>query len=166
MNKGNFQGAYSQRYSNYTSPSEKNDSIVQTKLNNTIHTVKVAFDGDMGDVTGTSLVNGVASVHSGDSITLTATPKAGYRFVQWIGAPSSCKDTNETVSFNVLSDRDITAIFAVEETAENPNTDPEVNVVPVALKENQLVTLLKKYWWVLAILLGYYLYKEGKLWQE
>lgn len=160
-----FQGAYSQRYSNYlsTTPSkERDDSVIAQPIDNPVCTVKVAFDKDMGKVNGTGLANGVVSVHSGDSITLTATAKSGYHFVKWIGLKATGKDTDNTLTFNVLSDCEITAIFAADETGGGSVDDPEP---PVNLPQSEkgIVTLLKKYWWVLAIMLGCYLYKEGKL---
>lgn len=164
------QGAYSQRYSNYLMQNivgGRDDSQPDTPNEVPSRTVKVSFNRDMGNVTGNGLENGVLTVKSGDSVTLTATPKSGYRFVKWTGVPQSTKNTDPTVSFNVLKDYSITAVFAIVPNEplvpSEPQVDPEPVDPEVRTEKTGVKAVLKKYWWVAAILVVYYLYKEGKL---
>ena len=174
--KKKYQGAYSQRYSNYLMgdkiPSKDKEAQQDTPLETPSFTVSVAFNKDMGNVTGNGLENGSVTVKSGDSITLTATPKSGYRFVKWTGV-TAVKDTNPVLTFNVLSNSHITAVFATVDPVSGTVTNvfdsvigPAISVydvVPPSAKAFKWKAILRKYWWVLAILVGYYLYKEGKL---
>lgn len=179
MNRTNIGVAYSQRRSAIASTpldGDRDDAVKKTPIeaptppSAEVFTVKVACNGDMGRVSGNGLSDGVLTARNGDSVTLTATPKTGYRFVKWSGVPATTKNTNPTVTFNVTSNLSVAAEFA-KETAGTAYpvgggggggtvVDP---ANPSVTGSTGLKALLKKYWWVLAILLGYWLYKEGKL---
>ena len=94
------------------------------------HTVTVIYNSTMGRVTTPGLApepgypdsNGTMhasmSVQYGNSVTLVATPNAGYRFVRWEGCIIAGKP-NMTVSNNqvvqqIFSDRTLYAVFAPE----------------------------------------------------
>ena len=64
------------------------------------YTVEVIYDETQGSVTG------AGTYTEGTTVTLTATPKDGYRFLGW-----STGDTNSTISITVISDMVITANF-------------------------------------------------------
>ena len=162
--------AYSQRHgaqAQKPSLSDRDDAITQTPLDTPtpsteVFTVKVSCNGDMGRVSGNGLSEGALTAHKGDSVTLTATPKTGYAFVKWLGLPMSQKETDPTVTFTVPSNLNITAVFDKKEdepAGEGVNGDTDLS----STKETGLKALLKKYWWVPAIVAGYWLYKEGKL---
>ena len=65
-----------------------------------IYTVTVIYDETMGTVTG------AGEYEEGSLVTLTATPKTGYRFVSW-----STGDTESFINFTITSDMTITATF-------------------------------------------------------
>lgn len=78
-----------------------------------------------GKVTGVKLQNGSVSVKKGDSVRLTATPKAGYSFVKWQGAPvgSAAERTNPSISFTVSTNCNVLALFEADKpTNEEPPT--------------------------------------------
>ena len=65
-----------------------------------VYTVTVIYDETMGSVTG------AGEYVEGTLVTLTATPKTGYRFVQW-----STGDTENFINFTITADMTITATF-------------------------------------------------------
>ena len=195
-NKRN-QGAFYQRYSNYmNTPSlggnDRDDVVTDTPLSdsgdllkkpsgsNPVYTVTVHYNGLMGNVSGNGLqlVDGGGSqglgkitARGGDTVTLTATPKSGHRFVEWLGAPKN-KKSNPDLALKVGANYNITAVFASD--TPNPggggnggSDDPETPEAPDPVvpsgKSGGVKSVLRKYWWVLAILAGYWLYKEGEL---
>lgn len=142
-------------------------------------TAKVSWDGKMGRVNGNSLVTspevregvGTVSATQGSSVTLTASPLAGYRFVKWHGAPVEGK-TSTTVSFPMNSDYSIRAEFAANDPvpgsggggvniggggAENPENPAEE---PASVrKDSGVMAFVKKWWWALLIA-AFFIYKE------
>lgn len=143
-------------------------------------TAKVTWDGKMGRVNGNSLVTspearegvGTVSATQGSSVTLTASPLAGYRFVKWHGAPVEGK-TSTTVSFPMNSDYSIHAEFAANPSvpssgggggniggggsAENPENPAEE---PASVRKgNGVMAFVKKWWWALLIA-AFFIYKE------
>lgn len=96
----------------------------------TYNTVTVVYNSKMGQVNTPGLSpepgypdsNGVMrasmSVQYGNSVTLTATPKAGYRFVSWEGCVIAGKPNmtvhNSQVVQQIFSDRTLYAVFESE----------------------------------------------------
>lgn len=94
------------------------------------HNVTVVYNSTMGNVTTPGLApepgypdsNGTMhasmSVQYGNSVTLVATPKAGYRFVRWEGCIIAGKPnmtvSNHQVVQQIFSDRTLYAVFAPE----------------------------------------------------
>lgn len=187
--KNSLQGAYSQRYSNYLGfhKEGRNDEVLSTpeKTPGPNFTVRVSYNSGMGNVAGNGLANGILTARSGDSVTLTATAKSGYHFVKWCGLPTGKEATSPTLTFTVFSNTSVSAVFAADLGAGATATDDHKitnqggfvispqgggstgaaaieDVVPPTTASGLKATL-KKYWWVLAIIAGWYLYKEGKL---
>lgn len=138
-------------------------------------TATVRWNGDMGRVNGNGLKvanaaregSGVVRAAQGSSITLTASPLAGYRFVQWHGGPVDGK-ASDTVSFQMLSNCAITAEFAAVDapgsgggggggttTGGGSNTAAKGSA-----KESGVVAFVKKWWWALLVA-AFIVYKEG-----
>lgn len=154
------------------------------RLPETMRTVHVNWDPEMGRVNaGTSMNGNDIIVSSGATVNLTATPKAGYHFVKWNGAPVNGKTTPE-VSFCVNNDYNITAVFAPDgsttptgETTDTPLTGggsggggsqgsaPGVTVATADTADTDLLgkakAFVKKWWWAILIV-GYIVYKEKK----
>ena len=166
------------------------------------HNVTVVYNSTMGNVTTPGLApdpgypdsNGTMrasmSVQYGNSVTLVATPKAGYRFVRWEGCIIAGKPnmtvSNHQVVQQIFSDRTLYAVFAPEggnpgggggETpgshSDPSHTDPinpnPVNPVDPVNPVNpnggditgKAVAFAKKWWWAILIV-GYIAYKEMK----
>lgn len=149
----------------------------------TSKTANVSWDGSMGRVTGNGLVlsdtgranSGVLTANAGSTVTLTASPLAGYHFVKWQGVPVDGK-TTETVSFQMNNNYNIKAVFA----ADNPNsgggnvvgggggggsviTDQPVDQPTVTggkTNTGKVKAFVKKWWWAILIV-AYVVYKEG-----
>ena len=66
-------------------------------------------------------------VNCDGSVTITATPKAGFHFVQWNDGST---DATRTIS-NIKEAKTFTATFAADETTIDPSIDPGVTL-PVA----------------------------------
>jgi hypothetical protein len=67
------------------------------------------------------------SVDCNGSVTITATPKAGFHFVQWNDGNT---DATRTIA-NIKEAKNFTATFAADETVVDPSIDPGVDF-PVA----------------------------------
>lgn len=94
----------------------------------TIFNVKVSWDAQMGRVTPNGSYNltngGIISVHSGDSITLTATPDEGYSFVRWEGVNlggNQQSNKSKTITLTVAHDYNLTAVFAKNNPTDGSN---------------------------------------------
>lgn len=151
------------------------------------YTVNVNWDRDKGNVTGGSLNNGSATVHRGDSITLSATPKSGYKFVRWEGVNlgGNIQDNNSsTITLTISRDLNLTAVFAEANSSsgsgsqETPgtgsgsgqNNGSYINPGTIGNGSSSVTNgdimeqakgFLKKWWWAVAII-GYILYKNWK----
>ena len=158
MYKNQSTGAFSQRQYKRVVRSEYDNPTGSNGENANMCSVKVLHDSTMGKVMSESLVNGSISVKKGDSVKLTATPDSGYKFVKWEGVRNVEKETSPTIDFVVNNDVVLTAIFAAEGAGGEPGGgDPED---PKKNKSVGLESTIKKYWWVLAIILGYLILKE------
>lgn len=140
-------------------------------------TAKVSWNGRMGRVNGDSLVlspearegNGVVSATQGSSVTLTASPLAGYRFVKWHGAPLEGK-TSPSVTFQMNANYSISAEFASSDTGTGGGgggisgggaSGSGTTETPSTVKTSSgVVAFVKKWWWALLIA-AYVIYKEG-----
>lgn len=83
-----------------------------------------------GKVTGVNLQDGSVSVKKGDNVRLTATPKAGYHFVKWQGAPvsSPSERTNPSISFPVSTNCNVLALFEADKPLnEEPHAPSNPN---------------------------------------
>lgn len=130
----------------------------------------VSWDSKMGRVNGNGLVlsaesrsgSGQLTATQGSTVSLTASPLAGYKFVAWRGAPVE-GSTSTTVSFQMNGNYAIRAEFATD-TPVGPNTpvDPETpgdtpigpetpgNVGGASTGFN-LKSFVKKWWWAILI---------------
>lgn len=172
MYKNQSTGAFSQRQYKRVVRSASNDANGSNVENANMCSVKVLYDSTMGKVMSESLVNGSISVKKGDSVKLTATPDSGYKFVKWEGVRIVEKETSPTIDFVVNNDVVLTAIFAAE---NNGGTNNGGSVIGNAgsngggnsggnhNKGSQpLISTIEKYWWVLALILGYFILKEDR----
>lgn len=140
-------------------------------------TVKAQCDAEMGSVTPTE-----KTIEKGAEIALTATNKAGYHFVRWDGvgnlAGNTQDNTSETIRIRPQADVNAVAVFAKDDSRdpEDPNgsetpgggggsTGGETPSAgdPAASQPRSLVSVIRKYWWIIAIAVAWYLHKEGKL---
>lgn len=145
-------------------------------------TVNVRYDETMGQVTGSGFSQGSLTAQVGASVTLKATPKAGYEFVRWSGAPVDGK-TTPSVTFQVNSNYDLVAVFrkttvtsGTTSAADTPGSGHVVggsgggstfgtssNPVETPTEDSpngfDLKAFLKKWWWAIAIA-AYIIYKE------
>ncbi len=64
-----------------------------------------------GSVTGTGLINGIGTYNSGQSVSLTATPKTGYKFDNWTESGRSATTLNP-YDVVMTSDRTVQANFS------------------------------------------------------
>ncbi len=135
----------------------------------------VSWDSKMGSVNGDGLVlssearasSGQLAAAQGSTVSLTASPLAGYKFVAWHGAPVEGK-TSKTVSFQMNANYAIRAEFASEKQSTGGGgtggggTDPETpSVVSPAGTGFGLMSFVKKWWWAILIV-AYIVYKDRK----
>lgn len=179
MKNAPYSGAYSRRkFSNYSAASKAVGGLSATQNDDVpnpqppVCTAKVAWNGKMGRVNGNGLVlyteahegMGAVSAAQGSSVTLTASPLAGYRFVKWHGAPVEGK-TSPEVTFQMNADCSIAAEFA----AVDPGTGgaggvvvgPETPEKPSSVKKDSAVAAFVKKWWWALLIAAYVIYKEG-----
>ena len=147
-------------------------------------TANVSWDGKMGRVSGNGLVlddsgranSGVLSATQGSSVTLTASPLAGYHFVKWHGAPIEGK-TSAKITFQMNNNYTIGAEFAADEPGTGTgggggnvigggggsitDTPQPITESTVAKKETGVKAFVKKWWWAILIV-AYVVYKERK----
>lgn len=205
MNNQPYQGAYSRRrFSNY--------AINQTSADNTgLHmeshgdinlkkvTLKVSWNGAMGRVTGsgnytvetaTPPCQASATVIPGTTVTLTATPDAGYHFEGWRGAPVEGV-ISQSVNIKVSNNLNVSAVFAPDTPGEHPSDNPtggNGGEPPVSVGGNgnggngngngnggnhtnglyggsfvnqKLIPFVRQWWWAILIV-AYIAYKEWK----
>lgn len=157
--------------------------------NTTFHGATISWNGTMGRVYGNGMEyldrssageSGKISAEAGSSVTIEARPNSGYHFVKWHGAPIDGK-TDPSRTFQMNNDYNIYAEFAADDGGENPGDGGEnpggggenpgggglldPPVVPEGTGTvGTIVAYAKKYWWVLAIAVAWYLHKKGKLW--
>lgn len=141
----------------------------------------VSWDSKMGSVNGDGLVlssearasSGQLAAAQGSTVSLTASPLDGYKFVAWHGAPVEGK-TSKTVSFQMNANYTIRAEFASEKQStggggtgggggtSGGGTDPETpSVVSPAGTGFSLMSFVKKWWWAILIV-AYIVYKDRK----
>lgn len=193
MKEQAYQGAYSRRFSNSSVVS--GSSVVNESSPLKTFQLKVRWNGTKGRVVGSGnfalesdsaaacVAN--ASAVAANTITLTATPKSGYRFAGWRGIPVA-GNTNETVTIKMLQNYDVTAVFEAVENpgggdytggdentggGENPGgndytgggENPGGGYTPIAPTNPTDVakTFVKKWWWAILIV-AYIAYKEWK----
>ena len=140
---------------------ESSDPINMTER----HFLVVTWNGEMGKVTGsgnyasnggTSPANsGGATAMPGDTITLTATPDAGYHFVKWQGGPVD-GNTNKTVDVTMNDSYSIAAVFAADEYADKDHRPKQTETIT-----EKAMAFVKQWWWAILIV-GYIVYKEMK----
>lgn len=133
----------------------------------TTKTVTVKWNGNMGKVTGNGLVpdsktgSAKATVTTGDSITISATPKSGYRFVKWTGSPVN-GNTDESVNFAVNANYTLYAEFAADNGGDPGNggggggggytpEDPGTPGSSATTSTGAVMAFVKKWWWALLI---------------
>lgn len=167
MYKNQSTGAFSQRQYKRVVRSASDDANGSNGENANMCSVKVLYDSTMGKVMSESLVNGSISVKKGDSVKLTATPDSGYKFVKWEGVRNVEKETSPTIDFVVNNDVVLTAIFAAENNGGSVIGNAGSNGGGYSgVNHNNgsqpLISTIKKYWWVLALILGYFILKEDK----
>lgn len=199
MNNQPYQGAYSRRrFSNYAinrTSADKPDLHMESygDINLKKVTLKVSWNGAMGRVTGsgnytvetaTPPCQASATVIPGTTVTLTATPDAGYHFEGWRGAPVEGV-TSQSVNIKVSNNLNVSAVFAPDTPGEHHDLggdhdhDEEkpdgyqykpqggstdvlafLGVYPMA-GESGLRAFVRKYWWAILIV-AYIAYKEWK----
>lgn len=116
------------------------------------------------------------TIEKGNEIALTATNKAGYHFVRWDGvgnlAGNTQDNTSETIRIRPQTDINAVAVFAKDDSRdpEDPNGGEtpgggggSTGGDPAASQPRSLVSVIRKYWWIIAIAVAWYLHKEGKL---
>lgn len=138
MNNQPYQGAYSRRrFSNYAinrTSADKPDLHMESygDINLKKVTLKVSWNGAMGRVTGsgnytvetaTPPCQASATVIPGTTVTLTATPDAGYHFEEWRGAPVEGV-TSQSVKIKVSNNLNVSAVFAPDTPGEHPSDNP------------------------------------------
>ena len=161
----------------------------------TYHTVAVVYNSTRGTVAGNGLTpepgypdgNGQMrasmSVQNGNSVTLTAQPKQGYRFVRWEGLTVAGKlnqtSANPQIVQQVFANLNLKAVFEPESGGGSddphdkpnpdeptpggtptPGNDPNMPMGPASLA-NKAIAFAKQWWWALLIV-GYIVYKEMK----
>lgn len=146
-----------------------------------VFTANIRWDGKMGRVNGNGLVlddksragSGTISATNGSSVTLTATPLDGYRFVAWHGAPVDGK-TSKEITFQMNGSYAIRAEFATVDPGTGSGSgnvvgggggggvantgSPEVTSVSKP-KESGVMAFLKKWWWAVLIA-AFVIYKD------
>ena len=60
-------------------------------------------------------VSGAGEYEEGESVTVTATPKQGYRFLEWQENGATVEDTGASYTFTVESARTLTAVFGPQQ---------------------------------------------------
>ncbi len=138
-----------------------------------------------GTVTG-----GNVTVDKGDTVVLEATPKAGYKFLRWDGLTANAQSSRGSDELRITVDRNmhITAVFVAENSTSTTNDTPGNVIVNTTgggtgggietgggeetgagtpgledtTRSTELLSLLKKYWWIAAIVVGYFIFEEEK----
>lgn len=180
MSKQAYNGAYSRRrYSNYTGdPTDdvKPDFHIETSdpIDLKKVTLKVSWNGAMGRVNGsgnfqispdTPACEASATVISGTSVALTATPLDGYHFVGWRGVPVEGV-TSQSVNVKVAADYNVTAVFAPDTPVDHKEPSGNGGNVPQITSQgggivDQVKPFVKKWWWAILIV-AFIAYKEWK----
>lgn len=157
----------------------------------TYHTVSVVYNSTRGSVAGNGLTpepgypddNGqmraTMSVQNGNSVTLTAQPKQGYRFVRWEGLTVAGKlnqtSANPQIVQQVFANLNLKAVFEPEsgggsdDPHDKPDPDDPISPIDPVNPVNpsggditgKAIAFAKKWWWALLIV-GYIVYKEMK----
>lgn len=147
-------------------------------------TVNVSWNSQMGRVNGAGLVlsnegragSGQLTASQGSTVSLTASPLDGYKFVAWHGGPVEGK-TSKTVSFQVTGNYTIRAEFVAENQTPGTGTGSGVSgtigtsgggagtgaetpsgVAPVSTGFN-VMSFVKKWWWAILIV-AYVIFKD------
>lgn len=156
----------------------------------TAYHVHVDWDVAKGTVTASQTMNGgTINVSAGDSVTLHAQPKSGYKFVRWDGVNlggNTQDNSSETITLTVSRDLSLKAVFAAEDPADNEHNEDGENPdnggsdggngggsyggsdtgdggsPNGADTKTGIVALAKKYWWVIAAVVLYLICKKGK----
>lgn len=101
-----------------------------TKVNIAYH-VDVDWDVSMGTVSASQAMNGGSiTVNTGDSVTLHAQPKAGFKFVRWDGvnlAGNTQDNSSEIITLTINRDLSLKAVFAAEDPADNEHNEDDEN---------------------------------------
>lgn len=86
-------------------------------------TVNITKNNNGGNISG----SGTYSYN--DTVTITATPKNGYKFVHWIENNINVS-TNQNYKFNILYDRRLTALFAINPLTKTEFESNSVTIFP------------------------------------
>lgn len=149
-------------------------------------TANISWNSQMGRVNGAGLVlseegragSGQLTASQGSTVSLTASPLAGYKFVAWHGGPVEGK-TSKTVSFPMNGNYSIRAEFMAENQTPNTGTGSGVSgtigtsgggggtgtgtethssVAPVSTGFS-VMSFVKKWWWAILIV-AYIVFKD------
>lgn len=123
------------------------------------------------------------TVNAGNSVTLSASPFEGFRFVRWDGvgtlAGNMQDNASRTITITPRADVSAVAVFEPESNAtpgdENQEigiTDPEKpvfseivngspeNTGPATSQPRSLASMIRKYWWIIAAVLVYWISRK------
>lgn len=168
-----YTGAYSRRFFERIAAADtlanRNTNGINVGTSGPVNPTKrfflmVGWNGAMGNVTGTGNYSyatgnapansGAATAAEGDTITLTATPDAGYHFVKWQGGPVD-GNTNKTVDVTMNGNYSVVAVFAADEY-DNKDQHPQTETLT-----QKATAFVMKWWWAILIV-GYIIYNETK----
>lgn len=93
------------------------------------------------DPTGSGTATGAGTYQQGASVTVTAVPGDGYKFVKWTENGQTVSES-ASYTFTVSGDRALTAVFEAEKTSRLPDGYTEVEYVQASTSSSYIQTTL------------------------
>ncbi len=121
-----------------TAPNYRNSNAAESPKYDEVETPTATYTVDAGAFPADSgTITGTGTYSAGSSVTLTATPKEGYRFVAWRDLANPTLSTDATYTFTVNEDTVLLAMFEEVETPTEYNITVTGGIISIQLKTAQ-----------------------------
>ena len=139
-NKGNYRDSNiseSPKYKAPVEPTTRKVTIMTYDLDADDYNYGGSFTIKYGNTNDTSDSSNSYTIEDGTSVTLTAVPDSGYKFLRWEISGGS-KQTNATCTFKVSADVNYMAVFEKEATTQTEEPTTTSHKVTVVLYETEI----------------------------